>query len=116
LIILILDRTNMIGLLKALGAQNTSVMRIFLMHAVRLIVKGVLIGNAAGLLLCWLQDQFEILRLDQASYYVDAVPVDLVWWHVIALNAAALILCMFALYIPARIITRVSPVRAIRYN
>ncbi len=116
LIILILDRTNMIGLLKALGAQNQSVMRIFLMHAARLIGKGLLMGNALGLLLCWIQYQFEILHLDQASYYVDAVPVDLVWWHVLALNAAALILCMLALYIPARIITRVSPVRAIRYN
>ncbi len=116
LIILILDRTNMIGTLKALGATDRSVIRIFLLHAGRLILLGLLIGNALGLGLCFLQEQTGLVELDEASYYVKTVPIGINWWHVLLLNVATLVLCQLALLFPALIVTRISPVKAIRFS
>jgi lipoprotein-releasing system permease protein len=116
LIILILDRTNMIGTLKALGATDRSVIRIFLLHAGRLILLGLLIGNALGLGLCFLQQQTGLVELDEASYYVKTVPIGINWWHVLLLNLATLVLCQLALLFPALIVTRITPVKAIRFS
>lgn len=116
LIILILDRTNMIGTLKALGASDRSVIRIFLIHASKLIVFGMVIGNILGLTMCWLQDQFGLVHLDEASYYVKTVPIHINWVSLILLNVATLLLCELALLLPALIVTRISPVRAIRFS
>lgn len=116
LIILILDRTNMIGTLKALGATDRSVIRIFLLHAGRLILLGLLIGNALGLGLCFLQEQTGLVELDEASYYVKTVPIGINWFHVLLLNVATLVLCQLALLFPALIVTRISPVKAIRFS
>ena len=116
LIILILDRTNVIGTLKALGATDRSVIRIFLLHAGRLILLGLLIGNALGLGLCFLQEQTGLVELDEASYYVKTVPIGINWWHVLLLNVATLVLCQLALLFPALIVTRISPVKAIRFS
>lgn len=116
LIILILDRANMIGTLKAMGASDRSIIRIFLMHAFRLITFGLLIGNAVGLALCWVQYQFQLVSLDQESYYLKTVPIKIDWLQLLELNIAALFLCQLALLLPALIITRISPVRAIRFS
>lgn len=116
LIILILDRANMIGTLKAMGASDRSIIRIFLMHAFKLISFGLLIGNAVGLALCWVQYQFQLVSLDQESYYLKTVPIKIDWLHLLELNVAALFLCQLALLLPALIITRISPVRAIRFS
>lgn len=116
LIILILDRANMIGTLKAMGASDRSIIRIFLMHAFKLISFGLLIGNAIGLALCWVQYQFQLVSLDQESYYLKTVPIKIDWLHLLELNIAALFLCQLALLLPALIITRISPVRAIRFS
>lgn len=116
LIILILDRANMIGTLKAMGASDRSIIRIFLMHAFKLISFGLLIGNAVGLALCWVQYQFQLVSLDQESYYLKTVPIKIDWLHLLELNIAALFLCQLALLLPALIITRISPVRAIRFS
>jgi lipoprotein-releasing system permease protein len=116
LIILILDRTNMIGTLKALGAADKSVIRIFLIHASKLILFGLLIGNILGLGMCFLQDQFGFVHLDEASYYVKTVPIAINWVNVLLLNLATLVLCQLALLLPALIVTRISPVKAIRFS
>jgi lipoprotein-releasing system permease protein len=116
LIILILDRTNMIGTLKALGAADKSVIRIFLIHASKLILFGLLIGNVLGLGMCFLQDQFGFVHLDEASYYVKTVPIAIDWVNVLLLNVATLVLCQLALLLPALIVTRISPVKAIRFS
>ncbi|CAN5837818.1 ABC transporter permease [soil metagenome] len=116
LIILILDRTNMIGTLKALGAADKSVIRIFLIHASRLILFGLLIGNILGLGICFLQDYFGFVHLDEASYYVKTVPIAIDWLNVLLLNVATLVVCQLALLLPALIVTRISPVKAIRFS
>jgi lipoprotein-releasing system permease protein len=116
LIILILDRTNMIGIMKAMGATDRKVMRIFLLHAFRLIGLGMLLGNILGFLLCWVQEKFHLVSLDETSYYVKYVPVEINWMHVLLLNAAAVILCQLALFLPALVVTRISPVKAIRFS
>ncbi|MEO5643062.1 MAG: ABC transporter permease [Bacteroidia bacterium] len=116
LIILILDRTNMIGTLKALGAADKSVIRIFLIHASRLILFGLLIGNILGLGICFLQDYFGFVHLDEASYYVKTVPIAIDWVNVLLLNVATLVVCQLALLLPALIVTRISPVKAIRFS
>ncbi len=116
LIILILDRTNMIGILKALGAADRSVIRIFLIHASKLILLGLLIGNVLGIGMCLLQDQFGFVHLDEASYYVKTVPISIDWMNVMLLNIATLVLCQLALLLPALIVTRITPVKAIRFS
>jgi lipoprotein-releasing system permease protein len=116
LIILILDRTNMIGTLKALGAADKSVIRIFLIHASKLILFGLVIGNVLGLGMCFLQDRFGFVHLDEASYYVKTVPIAINWTNVLLLNIATLVLCQAALLLPALIVTRISPVKAIRFS
>jgi lipoprotein-releasing system permease protein len=116
LIILILDRTNMIGTLKALGAADKSVIRIFLIHASKLILFGLVIGNILGLGMCFLQDRFGLVHLDEASYYVKTVPIAINWTNVLLLNIATLVLCQAALLLPALIVTRISPVKAIRFS
>jgi lipoprotein-releasing system permease protein len=116
LIILILDRTNMIGVLKAMGAGNRAIMRIFMRQAVRLIGIGLLWGNAVGVVVGLAQNKFGLIQLDERSYYVDHVPVNFIAWQLIKLNLATLVLCILALLIPALIVTRISPVKAIRFS
>ncbi|GAB4133519.1 MAG: ABC transporter permease [Bacteroidia bacterium] len=116
LIIMILDRTNMIGILKALGSADRSIMRIFLRQAVKLISFGLILGNVVGLLLCWIQQRTGIVTLDQESYYVKEVPVDVSWIHLLTLNGATMLLCIISLLLPAMIVSRISPVKAIRFS
>jgi lipoprotein-releasing system permease protein len=106
----------MIGTLKALGAADKSVIRIFLIHASKLILFGLVIGNVLGLGMCFLQDRFGFVHLDEASYYVKTVPIAINWTNVLLLNIATLVLCQAALLLPALIVTRISPVKAIRFS
>ncbi len=116
LLILILERTNMIGILKALGTKNWSIRKIFLYQSSFLISKGLLWGNIVGILICLLQAQFQIIKLDPANYYLDAVPINLKLWHILALNAGSLIVTVFMLVVPSHIISRLSPEKTIRFN
>lgn len=116
LIILILERTNFIGILKALGFPNRSVRRIFLYNAFYLILKGLIIGNVLGLGICWLQKHFKIIHLDQASYYLDTVPVNLNALHISLVNIVAAVAIFLSLLIPSLIISKISPSRAIRFE
>ena len=115
LIILILERTNMIGILKAIGAENISIRKIFIITATYLLGAGLLIGNAVGLILCFIQDRFQPVKLDQESYYVSVVPISFTFLDFLLLNIGTLIVCVLMMIIPSVIITRISPVRAIRF-
>jgi lipoprotein-releasing system permease protein len=116
LLILILEKTRMIGLLKALGMNNNSIQLIFLNKAAFLIGKGLLFGNILGLGLCFIQLKFGIFTLDESSYYLKFVPVNLSLVSIILLNIGTFAVCILMLLIPARIISKISPVKAIRFS
>lgn len=115
LLILILDRTNMIGLLKALGANNIGIIRIFLLQSAHIVIRGMLWGNAIGLGFCWVQHKYQIIALNPETYYVSHAPIFIEWWHVLALNAGVFSICVLFLTIPALLVSRISPVKALRY-
>lgn len=116
LLIIILERTQMIGLLKSLGAQNHSIRKLFLWLSVFLIGRGMLLGNAIGLLLCGLQYYFHIVKLDPTTYYVDTVPVSLSLWWWLLLNVCTLFLSVAMLIGPSYLITKIQPATSMRYE
>lgn len=116
LLILILERTNMIGVLKALGSTNWSVQKLFLYNGGILILKGLLIGNGIAFLLIFLQNQFGFIQLNQATYFVKEVPMYFTPGYVIALNVFTLIVCILVLMLPALFVLRITPVKAIRFD
>ncbi len=116
LLILILDRTNMIGLLKALGATNWAVIKIFLYQSMVIIVKGLFWGNLIGIGFCILQQQFGIIKLDPETYYVTEAPIAFEPLSILLLNSGVLIICLVSLLLPALLVSKISPVRALRYE
>ena len=116
LLIIILERTKMIGLLKALGAASISIKKIFLYHAFYLLQKGLIIGNGIGLSLIALQHFLAPIELDPAHYYVKKLPVALSIENWLSINLMSFFICMVLLTIPALIIQKVEPVRALRYE
>lgn len=116
LLVLILERTQMIGILKALGANNWNIRKIFLYNASYLIIRGLLIGNAIAIGLLLIQKHFKIIKLNPESYYVNAAPVDFNIAHILILNLGTILICFLVLLIPSYIITKISPVKAIRFD
>lgn len=116
LLIMILERTNMIGILKALGNTNWQIRKIFLYNATYLIGLGLLSGNILGVGLGLFQSQTHFFTLDQASYYIDFVPVQLDVLDILFLNAGTLLISIFVLLLPSMLVTRISPLKAIRFK
>jgi len=116
LLILILDRTRMIGILRAMGASVKTLQKVFLYQAAWIIGKGLIIGNLIGLALGWIQQRFDILALDPESYFVDAVPIHFSFSHILLLNAGTLIITMLMLMVPSRIISKLSPEKTIKFD
>ncbi len=116
LLILILDRTPMIGILKALGSDNVSIRKIFLFKAAYLVSIGMFWGNALGLGLGYLQQQFRFITLQEESYYLTHVPVNFEWSYILILNLGTIVLCTLMLVLPTYVITKISAVKAIRFN
>jgi lipoprotein-releasing system permease protein len=116
LLILILERTNMIGILKSMGASNASIRKIFLYNAVYLIGKGMIIGNILGLGLAILQQQTGMFTLDQTQYYVSVIPVNIDPVQILLLNIGTMVACTLMLLLPSFIISRITPVKAIRFS
>lgn len=116
LLILILERTRTIGLLKALGMSNTRVWNIFVANGFFLVLIGLALGNLLGLGLLASQELWGWLTVDQESYFVDVVPVEWVWEWFLAVNLGVLVICTVFMYIPALLVLRISPVRALRFD
>ncbi|MGB4775193.1 MAG: FtsX-like permease family protein [Daejeonella sp.] len=116
LLIMILERTNMIGILKALGSNNWSIRKIFLYNAAYLIGLGLLFGNLTGIGLGLFQHYTHFFKLEQASYYMSFVPVELDIADILALNAGTLFISILVLLIPSMLVTRISPVKAISFK
>lgn len=116
LLVLILERTQMIGILKALGANNWSVRKIFLYNAFYLIVRGLFWGNLIGISLLVIQQYFGIIKLNPENYYVNQAPVYINLGYILLLNLLTVTVCFLVLLIPSYIITKISPVKAIRFD
>ena len=116
LLIIILERTNMIGILKAMGADNWAIRKVFLNFSVFLISRGMMWGNLIGLSFVILQSQFHVFRLDPATYYVDSVPVEFNVWLFLLLNVCTLLVSVLMLVGPSYLITRIHPAKSIRFE
>lgn len=116
LLIIILEHTNTIGVLKALGANNALIRKIFIYNTIKIGGKGILIGNLIGISVCLLQLYFGILKLDQQSYYLSSVPINFSIVTIMIINFATLLVCSLMLIVPSVIISRVSPIKAIQFN
>lgn len=116
LLVLILERTQMIGILKAIGANNWTVRKIFLYNAFYLIIRGLFWGNIIGIGLIVIQQQFGIVKLNPDSYYVNVAPAYLDWLYILLLNLGTIVICLAVLLIPSYIVAKISPVKAIRFE
>lgn len=116
LLILILERTNMIGILKAIGTRDWSLRKIFLYLSTFIIGRGLLWGNFIGVSLCMAQKYLHLAKLDPANYYLDTVPIHLTAWHLIILNLAVAAISLLMMLGPSYLVTRISPVKAIRFE
>ncbi|WP_396596952.1 ABC transporter permease [Dokdonia sp. R86516] len=116
LLVLVLERTKMIGVLKALGASDWSVRKIFIYNAMYLIGLGLFWGNLIGLGILYAQKIFGFVKLDPSTYYVSEAPVLIDFWHILSLNIGVFVVCVLILLIPSYIITKISPVKAIRFE
>lgn len=115
LLVLILERTQMIGILKSIGADNWTIRKIFLYNAMHLIVKGLLWGNGIGIGLLLIQHYFGVIKLNPENYYVSTAPVDINWIYIALLNIGTILICLLVLLIPSYVITKISPVKAIKF-
>jgi lipoprotein-releasing system permease protein len=113
LLVLIVEKTKMIGILKALGMKNFSLIKIFVSHGGILLLYGFLAGNILAILIIQMQNKFEFLKLSQENYYIDAVPMDYPLSTIVVLNFSAFIFCLTTMILPSIISTKTSPVKAI---
>jgi lipoprotein-releasing system permease protein len=116
LLILILERTRMVGILKALGARDSIIQQIFLYHATVITCAGIAIGFMLGIGICLLQQYTGFIKLDEASYYVATAPVQIIWWQVLAVCVLTAVVCYVALIIPSLLIRKINPVKAIQFR
>ena len=116
LLILILEKTNLIGILKALGSENSTIRKMFLYQAAYLTGKGLFWGNIIGIGLAVLQLKTGLITLDPTSYYIKTVPINLQLSHILMLNVGTMIAIILMLLVPSQLISTITPVKAIRYD
>jgi len=116
LFILILEQTQLIGTLKALGSQNWHIRKVFIYHSLYLILRGMFWGNVIGIGLCAIQQHFQIIELDKSTYYMSFVPIDINLLHILALNVGTFAICWLMLIIPSYLISKINPIKAIRFE
>lgn len=116
LLIMILERTNMIGLLKAMGHSNWGIRKIFLYNAAYLVGLGMILGNLFGLGLGYFQQQTHFFKLDEASYYMKFVPIQFSWLDVALVNVGTLLVCIFILLLPSLLVSKITPIKAIAFK
>jgi len=113
---IILERTNMIGILKSMGVNNISIVKIFVYNGAILIIKGLFLGNFIALIILFIQDYFKIIPLDPKLYYVDSVPVEFNFYHILILNIGTLIISTLVLIFPALLVSKIDPAKTINFK
>lgn len=116
LIILVLERTRMVGVLKALGAPNKTVQGVFLYQGAFITGAGILLGNLLALLLIWLQQRYGIIKLQEEMYYISKAVIETEWWHFVVVNLGVFVVCLLVLLIPTIIVRKIQPVKAIQFR
>lgn len=116
ILILVMERTQMIGMLKAMGGSNRLIRSIFIYNGISLIAKGLLLGNALGIGFCYLQDKFKIIPLNPEDYYMKFVPVSWHWDVILLLNLLTFLIVTSVLLVPTAIVARITPIKAIRFD
>lgn len=116
LIILVLERSKMIGLLKATGAADAQIQIIFWNQALIIALAGMVLGTVLGLGICWLQQTTHFIKLDEAAYYVSSAPIRVLWWQVLLINAITFVISFLILFIPSLLVRKISPVKALRFE
>jgi lipoprotein-releasing system permease protein len=115
-LILVMERTPMVGVLKAMGATNKLIRSVFVFNGISLVVRGLLYGNVLGLGICFLQDKFKIITLNPRDYYMSYAPVSWNWGVVLLLNALVLTIVTLVLLLPTAAVSRISPIKAIKFD
>ena len=116
LLIFVLERTEMIGVLKSLGATDWSIRRIFLYNASTIVLKGLLLGNIIAFALCLIQKYTGVMKLSEKEYYLSVVPIEFNWWAIISINLGTVVVTVFFLILPSLVISKITPVKAVRFN
>jgi len=116
LMILIVEHTRMVGLLKALGMNQGTTQKIFLYHASVIAFAGIIAGNVIGLGFCWLQQHYGFLKLSEATYYMSQVPIRIHWWQVLLIDGATLLLCILCMWLPTLYIRRIQPAKVLQFK
>ncbi len=116
LLILVLERTQFIGVMKALGARNRQLRTVFIYYALFIIVKGVILGDVLGIAICLLQKHFALVRLDPSTYYVSSVPILMNWPLTVALSLGVLVVSVLVLVVPSYLVSNIQPAKSIRFE